>query len=168
MNENHFDFAKEEARKFVATFDKTQTYLHVFKMRLVYAHGKEELLFPFWIRKIKVKGQNDFFLVGKVVHNILHFWIYIFGSPHETKNYTCTLSVNGKDGNKYTYYGHVKPLDEGPQDIIEKQSVFMIGTEIAKNLRDGNGEWQIEVTIHALKDEAKDKDEESGVEDDSD
>jgi hypothetical protein len=40
----------------------------------------------------------------------MHLWIYIFGSPHEAKNYTCSLSVNGKDGNKYTYYGYVKPL----------------------------------------------------------
>jgi hypothetical protein len=98
----------------------------------------------------------------------MHIWVYIVGSPHEAKNYTCTLSVNGKDGNKYSYYGYVKPLDEGPLDIIAKQSLFMIGTEIAKNSRDENLEWQMEVTIHALKEEAKDKDEESGVEDESD
>ena len=44
----------------------------------------------------------------------------------------------------------------------------MIGTEIAKNLRDEYEEWEMEVTIHALKEEAKDKGEESGVEDESD
>ena len=44
----------------------------------------------------------------------------------------------------------------------------MIGTEIAKNSIDENGGWQMEVTIHALKEEAKDKEEESGVEDESD
>ena len=97
-----------------------------------------------------------------------YFWVYIFGSPHEAKNYACTLSVNGKNGNKFTYYDYVKPLDEGSADIIAKQSLFMIGTEIAKNSRDENLEWQMEVTIHALKEEAKDKDEESGVEDGSD
>ena len=43
-----------------------------------------------------------------------------------------------------------------------------IGTEIAKNSSNENEEWAIELTIYALKKEAKDTDEESGVEDDSD
>ena len=56
----------------------------------------------------------------------------------------------------------------GPADVINKQSLFMIGPEIAKNSRDENLEFQMEVTIHALKEEAKDKDEESGVEGEAD
>ena len=45
----------------------------------------------------------------------------------------------------------------------------MIGFEFVKNLRiDENLKWPMEVTIHALKEEVKDKNEESGVEDDSD
>ena len=165
INEKHFDFSKENARQFVATFDNTQNYSHVFGMPLFM---KDNRLFGGWSRKIIINGQNDFFLFGRVVNSIMYFWVDIFGSPHEAKNYACTLSVNGKNGNKYTYYGDVKPLDEGPLDIIAKQSVFMIGTEIAKNSRDENLEWQMEVTIHALKEEAKDKDDESGVEDESD
>ena len=166
-SEEHFDFSRKEAKKLklIATFDKTETYSHVFGMPLF---NKKDRLYAGWSRKIVINGQNDFFLVGNVVNNIMHFWVYIFGSPHEAKNYACTLSVNGKNGNKFTYYDYVKPLDEGSADIIAKQSLFMIGTEIAKNSRDENLEWQMEVTIHALKEEAKDKDEESGVEDGSD
>ena len=161
MNEKHFDFSQESAKRLIVTFDKTQTYQHVFKM-------KEGQCNPSLPRKIEINGQSDFFLVGTVVNNILNFWVYILGSPHEAKNYACTLSVNGKKGNKFTYYDYVKPLDMGPADVINKQSLFMIGPEIAKNSRDENLEFQMEVTIHALKEEAKDKDEESGVEDESD
>ena len=171
MNEKpeHMDFLRDNAEYFIASFDTTQSYSHVFKMQLLIKEDKIKR--TFWIRKIIINGKHDFILVGDgrdVRKGILRFWVYIIGSPHDAKNYACTLSVNGKDGNKYTYYGHVKPLDEGPLDIIAKQSVFMIGTEIAKNSRDENLEWQMEVTIHALKQEAKDKDEESGVEDGSD
>ena len=162
LNEKHFDFSKEHAKKFVATFEKAQRNRHVYDMRFCL----EEKYY--WTRKIKIKDRYDFFLVGTIVNRIMHFWVYIVGSPHEAKNYTCTLSVNGNDGNKYSYYGYVKPLDEGSADIIAKQALFTIGTEIAKNSSNENEEWQIVVVIHALKEEVKDKEEESGVEDGSD
>ena len=101
-------------------------------------------------------------------NGILYFWIYILGSRFEAQNYAYTLSVTGKNESKFTFYGHVKPLDEAAKDIIAEKSVFMIGYEFVKNLRDKNSKWPMEVTIHALKEEVKDKDEESGVEDESD
>ena len=110
----------------------------------------------------------DFFFLGRMENDILYFWIYILGSRFEAKNYAYTLSVTGKNESKFTFYGHVKPLDEAAKDIIAEKSVFMIGYEFVKNLRDENLKWPMEVTIHALKEEVKDKDEESGVEDESD
>jgi hypothetical protein len=46
--------------------------------------------------------------------------------------------------------------------------LFIIGGEFIKKLLEENQEWPIEITIHALKEEVKDKDEESGVEDETD
>ena len=68
---------------------------------------------------------------------------------------------------KFTYHGFVKPLDDGPDDIIAKQLVFMVGVEAMQELKDEDGNLKIDVTIHALKEEAKDMDIESGVEDES-
>jgi len=79
-----------------------------------------------------------------------------------------TLSVTGQNGIKSTFHDHVKPLDEAAKDILAKKSVFTIGLEFAKILRNENLKWSMDVTIHALKEEVKDKDEESGVEDESD
>ena len=102
---------------------------------------------------------------------MLYFWIYILGSRFEAKNFAYTLSVTSKSGTKSLFYDHVKPLDEGAKDIIARKSAFMIGSEFAKMLRaerNENMEWQMDVTIHALKEEVKDDNEESGVEDESD
>ena len=85
------------------------------------------------------------------------------GSPQEVKNYAYTLSITGKTGNKFSYYDHAKPLDEGYDAIIAEQLVFAIGTEAVKSLRDENNKLPVEVTIHAFKEEAKDTDVESGV-----
>ena len=55
-------------------------------------------------------------------------------------------------------------MDEAADDIIAKQFAFVIGTEVIKEIRRDN-KVSMEVTIHDLKEEAKDEDVESGVED---
>ena len=96
----------------------------------------------------------------------MYIWIYIIGSHSDAKNYAYTLSISSKSDDKFTYYGHVKPIDERYIDIIAKQVVFMVGMEAIKEFSDENI-LPIEVTIHALKEDAKDMDLESGVEDES-
>ena len=118
-------------------------------------------------RKIDLVYGVDFYFVGKVVSNIMHLWIYIVGSPLEANNYAYTMSITGKIRDKFTYQGFVKPLDDGPDDIIAKQLIFTVGVEATNELKDGNDKLKIEVTIHALKEDAKDTDLESGVEDES-
>ena len=95
--------------------------------------------------------------------NFAIFWLYFLGSPQEVKNYAYTLSLTTKNGEKLAYYGHVKPLDEIRNDIIAQWSGFAIRTEVIKKALNENDEFQIDVEIHALKEEAKDTDMESGV-----
>ena len=50
-----------------------------------------------WIpRKIDLIDGVDFYLVGEVVSNIMHVWIYIVGSPLEAKKYSYTLSIKNQ------------------------------------------------------------------------
>ena len=74
------------------------------------------------------------------------------------------MSIAGENGDKFSYNSYVKPLDEAADDIIAKQFAFVIGTEVIKEIRRDN-KVSMEVTIHDLKEEAKDEDVESGVED---
>ena len=123
-----------------------------------------------WLRKMSLSN-TDFFLTGKSENDMVYFWIYVLGSRFEAKNFAYTLSVTSKNGTKSLFYDNVKPLDQAATDIIAKKSAFMIGSEFAKMLRverNENMEWQMDVTIHALKEEVKDDNEESGVEDESD
>ena len=124
-------------------------------------------LLAYWFRKFEF-NETILYLVGKNVKGILYFWVYIHGSHFEAQNYAYTLSVEGKNGNKYSYYDQVKPLDWPAADIISFPFALMIGIEVAKKIRNEDQKWKIEVTIHALKEEAKDEDIESGVEDESD
>ena len=123
-----------------------------------------------WVpQSIKINGM-DFFFVGESFNNIAHFWLYILSSPNEAKRYAYTLSIAGKNGSKFSsnFSDYAKSLDEGHDEIIENQHVFMVGIEAIKKIRNDENVVEIEVIIHDLKEEAKDDDEESGVEDDSD
>jgi hypothetical protein len=141
-----------------------------FAYMLVMKERSETRLKYIWLRKMSLSN-TDFFLTGRSENDMVYFWIYILGSRFEAKNFAYTLSVTSKSGTKSFFYDHVKPLDEGAKDIIARKSAFMIGSEFAKMLRaerNENMEWQMDVTIHALKEEVKDDNEESGVEDESD
>ena len=127
--------------------------------------GSHIIWYPIYI---KINSGVEFFLVGKVVNKIAYFWLYIVSSPLQAKNYAYTLSVTGKSGKAFSCYDFVRPLDKGPDEIIDEQSVFMIGTKIIKEIRNEDNKLALEVTIHDLKEEAKDDNEESGVEDESD
>ena len=118
-------------------------------------------------RKIDLIDGVDLYLLGEGVGNVMYIWIYIIGSHSDAKNYACTLSISSQSDDKFTYYGHVKPIDERIKDIVANQVVFMVGIEAIKKFSDENNILPIEVTIHALKEEAKDMDLESGVEDES-
>ena len=119
-----------------------------------------------WFPKIiKISNGLNFFLVGKVINQVANFWLYILSSPVQAKNYAYTLSVTGKNGNKFTYYDHAKTLDTKSCEITDKQLVFMIGIEAIKEMRNEQNLLPVEVAIYDLKEEAKDNDEESGVED---
>ena len=101
-----------------------------------------------------------------IKNKFANFWIYSLLSPLETKNYAYTLSITGERGAKFSYYNNVKPLDESADDIIAKQFAFVIGTQVIREIRNEDNKLPIEVIIHSLKEEAKDEDIESGVEDD--
>lgn len=119
---------------------------------------------------IKISSGIDLFFVGKIINKIAHFWLYIMASPLQAKNYTYTLSINGENGNKFrsSFSDNARSLDEGLEEIIEKHPLFMIEIETIKKIRNENQKLPVEITIHDLKAEAKDDNEESGVEDDSD
>jgi len=114
-------------------------------------------------RKIELINGVDFYLVGEEEEGICYFWIYFHGSPLEAKNYAYTFTVKGQDGTKISFYGYVIPLDEDSYVIIEKKAVFTIKGEAMKSFGNEDSKLPIEVTIHALKEEAKDDDLESGV-----
>ena len=114
-------------------------------------------------RKIEPINGVDFYLAGIIDDTHCYLWIYFLGSPFEAKNYANTISVEGRDGTKISSYGNVIPLDVCYGDVVDKKAVFTIRSEAVRSLGNEDSKLPVEVTIHALKEEAKDDDMESGV-----
>ena len=72
-----------------------------------------------------------FFLVGKVIDNILYIWIYYFGEPNDATKYTCVISAYNKIGESFHYTGTVHALDEDANEIIASQSLLTLGVNAA-------------------------------------
>ena len=132
----HLKQVHENKNWFVATENK-------YKFRIRSENIKEgKRLKP---HSIKISSEVDFFLVGKIINKIAHFWLYIMASPLQAKNYAYTLSITGENGNKcITYHDYAKPLDKGRDEIIEKQSVLMVGTKTIQELRNEKSMFEIE------------------------
>ena len=107
-----------------------------------------------YVQCIKISSGIYFFFVGRAINKIAHFWLYIMASPLQAKNYTYTLSITGENGNKcITYHDYAKPLDKGGDEIIEKQSVLMIGTKTIQELRNEKNNFEIEARTSSDMDE---------------
>ena len=135
------------------------------KFTIEIGFGKVWTRGAFWdLMEFKSTDGMTFYFIGKFAEdNLAFFWLYFLGSPREVKNYTYTMSFTINTGEKFTYYGDVKPLDETRDDIIGQWSGFAIRTEVIKKALYEKHKFQIEIRIHALKEEAKDTDMESGV-----
>ena len=139
----------------------------------VYQTKKEERLnWVHWVKKIEMNnGSVCFYLITELDQNGLHSWVYIHGSPHEAKNFAYTISMRGNNEKKITYYDYVEPLDEKPDDVKAEGLVFFIQKKTVGKFRIEENEkmkWPFEVTIHSLKEEAKNEDFNSGFDDETD
>ena len=101
--------------------------------------------------------------MGQKQCDTLRFWIHIAGSSLEAKNYSYTLTVANKAGDKKNiHHGQVFTMD---LDDDSSGSVFVMTTDAAQKICEEDSNLIVNVVIRNLKEEAKDDDVESGVSD---
>ena len=87
LNKKHFDLLEKVKSSSIIDVENKKCLINL----LISSNPKG------WIpRKIDLIDGVDFYLVGEVVSNIMHVWIYIVGSPLEAKKYSYTLSIKNQ------------------------------------------------------------------------
>ena len=120
-----------------------------------------------WFSKKFTSFNKTFFEVGIIRNNFIYKWIYVLALPDEAKNYYFHAYVKNANGeNVLTYYGQVLSMVETHEKVIENQDCFIIGDKFAlQYVKDGTKQVDFSLKIRNLKDEAKDEEDESGIDD---
>ena len=121
----------------------------------------------------KIEFDDRVFFLGGIRFEgkeTLHFWIQLYGSKYEAKNYYYTLEFHGIDPNiKDVYTRQAISVDETSDEIMKTNKCFGIKFDIFKaQFMDENCNYKISISIRNMKEEVKDDNEESGVSDNDD
>ena len=76
-----------------------------------------------------------------------NFMIVFYGSPKSAKRFSCTCSLENKDGEKFSYTGKIHTLDEKKDEIIASDSLFKIGKNAVMRSLDEESDFEITFTI---------------------
>ena len=121
----------------------------------------------------------------KVGHNFSHFyamhvfksgisyhWIYFIGTREEANCYTYHLKAgpcenSAETNEKIVYSGQVRSIFEPEKEVIRNQNAMMVGKMLAIRLASKSKYYLVQIEIiNKKKEEIKDDDEESGIDDD--
>ena len=90
---------------------------------------------------------NLFYTVGCIANKSFNFMIVFYGSPKKAKRFSCTCSLENKDGEKFSYTGKIHTLDEKKDEIIASDSLFKIGKNAVMRSLDEDSDFEITFTI---------------------
>ena len=116
-----------------------------------------------WSPKKFTAFGRTFFDISIIQNNTIYKWIYVLALPDEAKSFQVNIKVKNATGEAVIdYVEKVKSVLECHDFIIENENCFALSVKKAK--RDTN-QVDYAIRIRNLKDEAKDEDVESGIDD---
>ena len=108
---------------------------------------------------------QTFFEVGLVKENMMFRWIYVLALPDQAEQYFYDLVMEKDSGEKMRYYGQVRSLVESDKEVMANEAFIVGMTAVKRFVSEDNGQIKYSVKLRCLKEEAKDEDEESGIDD---
>ena len=124
--EDHMESAHQDLKS-----NFTQVSMNTYKCRDNCASDTENL--QIWA---KLEGENGeiFYEIGVQHEELLHRWVYFFGTPEQAEEYCFFVHLNANKGEVLTYQGPVRSVDESFEDILENQGTFNVGIKTGKRL----------------------------------
>ena len=126
------------------------------------SNGQKDLK---WYPKKFTAFNKTFFEVNVLINNTICKWLYVLALPQEAKNFYYHACMKNSMGEVVTtYYEQARSMVFSYKEIIENGHCFLFHQKRIENM-DGTDYVDFSVKIRNLKDEAKDDDEESGIDD---
>ena len=137
------------------------------KKQVIQLEDRLEVFNEKWSPKQFTAFNKTFFDMGIMRNNLIYKWVYVLATPDEAKHFYFHAYVKDNNGeNVETYYRQVRSLVESHEDVIENGNCAIIVVKSAKKLiKPGTNQVDFSMKIRSLKEEAKDEDDESGIDD---
>ena len=105
-------------------------------------------------------GKTFYLLMeGQEIRNSALFWLMIYGSKFEAKNFKYTIECEDPEFGTICYKNCVKSLDDKKADVYKAGNGLMIPYEMFMKTAVGGGSFDLKITIENLKEEEPEFDE---------
>ena len=125
-------------------------------------------IFPAFIYKPRklIAFNKTFFEVGIVENNYMYRWVYFLGLPDQAEYHYFQVTLQKDSGEKLKSPEiQVRSLVEDQEQSIANEAYSIAMKAIQRFVSENNGKVKYSIKLRSLKDEAKDEDEESGIDD---
>ena len=115
-----------------------------------------------------IKGTTKTFvnkMLAKEKEQLVRIWCYILGSPKEAEHFRYELKIKKEAGKEIQFFGKVRSINEDYKSFLESDDIFEISRGMLKKYLNEEAELEYTFNIRNLKEEAKDEDFESGIDD---
>ena len=96
---------------------------------------------------------------------LVRIWFYILGSPKEAEHFRYELKIKKESGKEAKFFGKVRSINEDYKTFLESDDTFEMSFGMAKKYLNDESVLEYTFKIRNLKEEAKDEDFESGIDD---
>ena len=96
---------------------------------------------------------------------LVRIWFYILGSPKEAEHFRYELKIKKESGKEAKFFGKVRSINEDYKTFLESDDTFEMSFGMAKKYLNEESVLEYTFKIRNLKEEAKDEDFESGIDD---
>ena len=105
--------------------------------------------------------------VNKVLSKdkLVRIWCYILGSPKEAEHFQYELKIKKEAGKETKFFGKVRSINEDYKSFLESDDTFEMSHGMVKKYLNEESNLEYTFNIRNLKEEAKDEDFESGIDD---
>ena len=100
-----------------------------------------------------------------VQDQLVRIWCYILGSPKEAEHFRYELKIKKEAGKGIQFFGKVRSINEDYKTFLESDDTFEMSRGMVKKYLNEESKLEYTFNIRNLKEEAKDEDFESGIDD---
>jgi len=100
--------------------------------------------------QFKMFDDQIFYEVGVIENQFMYRWVYILATSEEAKKYQFCGKMKNKKGEKISYTGRVRTLDENKLEIVKDADTFLVSLSAAKKF--ANEKFIVEYEVNILKD----------------